>query len=40
MQGKATAQSMDGIDMLLRDTYSEILLLGTRYKTLGSDLRR
>lgn len=40
MQGKAAAASMDGIDMLLRDTFSEISILCGRYKELKVNLSR
>lgn len=40
MQGKASAQSMDGIEMLLRETYNHILSLNSRYKTIKANLKR
>jgi hypothetical protein len=40
MQGKAAAHSMDGINMLLRDTYQEILSLANKYKTLKTHIGR
>jgi hypothetical protein len=41
MQGRgATGKSMDGIDMLLRDTYNEILTLSGRYKAVKNNLSR
>jgi hypothetical protein len=38
MQGKASAQSMDGIEMLLRESHSEILALNSRYKVLKANI--
>lgn len=40
MQGKASAESMEGIEMLLRETYNEILALTARYKVLNIGLSR
>jgi hypothetical protein len=40
MQGKTTASTMDGIEMLLRDTYNEILTLSGKYKAIKGNLSR
>lgn len=40
MQGKAPTESMEGIDMLLRDTYNEILSLTTKFKELKANMKK
>lgn len=40
MQGKTSANTMDGIEMLLRDTFNEILALSGRYKAIKGNLNR
>ena len=40
MQGKTAANTMDGIEMILRDTYNEILTLSGRYKAIKGNLSR
>ncbi|KAG5671675.1 hypothetical protein PVAND_001863 [Polypedilum vanderplanki] len=40
MQGKASAQTMDGIEMLLKDTYNEILKLSSQYKAVKANLNK
>lgn len=40
MQGKAPTESMEGIEMLLRDTYNEILSLTSRFKELKKNMSK
>jgi hypothetical protein len=40
MQGKAASRSMEGINLLLRDTYQKILSLASEYKTMKIHIGR
>lgn len=40
MQGKVSSESTEGIEMLLKDTYNEILALTAKYKELKNGISR